>query len=81
MSDEIKAVEFICQPVKVANVVSGGFRLTVDIAPEYSDQAAWLLKQCDRTGILLRGVLAVEEEPEEEKGKELEGFLAWEPLE
>lgn len=65
MSDPIKAVEFICQPYKVANVVSGAVRLTLDIPPQYVDQAAWLLRQCARTGVLLRAVVAIKEEPEQ----------------
>ena len=64
---ETKAVEFICQPVKVANVISGAFRFTLDITPEYADQAAWLLRQCGRTGVLFKAVIVIEEEPVDEK--------------
>ncbi len=67
MSDIIKAVEFICEPVKVQNVVSGAVRLTLDITPQYVDQAAWLLRQCGRTGVLLKAVVAIEEEPNIQK--------------
>ena len=59
---EIMAVEFICEPVKMQNIVAGAFRLTLDIPLQYSSQAEWLLRQCVKTGVLLEGVLSVKEE-------------------
>lgn len=58
---EAKAIELICELVKVQSMAQGQYRVTLDLPGHLADQAAWLMKQAGRTGVLFRVVVAEEE--------------------
>lgn len=57
---DVKAVELVCELVKVQSMAQGQYRVTLDIPGHLAEQASWLMKQAARTGTLYRVVIAEE---------------------